>query len=196
MWSVKTRHIVQKIKFELLVSYENLNDTLVRTFYLGLLWYWYRKLLMLGGCQKQRIALELCCLFPLFCSFSLCDMWWVFSDHITNGSLMSLIIETDIFTCFVLYFNRDEDSCPFGPLTQRLISALVEENIMTPLEDIIMESTNTKVGGRGKICYYISRSVTLLYCACTNGWSWCCIPLCFSLFFSRSFAEHDSFVNV
>ena len=38
----------------------------------------------------------------------------------------------------------DEDTCPFGPLTQRLISALVEENIMTPLEDIIMES-NTKV---------------------------------------------------
>lgn len=39
--------------------------------------------------------------------------------------------------------KMDEDTCPFGPLTQRLISALVEENIMTPLEDIIMES-NTK----------------------------------------------------
>ncbi|XP_072015314.1 transcriptional adapter 3-like [Amphiura filiformis] len=40
--------------------------------------------------------------------------------------------------------ERDEDSCPFGPLTQRLISALVEENIMTPLEDIIMESKSEK----------------------------------------------------
>ena len=39
MWSGKTRHIVQNIKFELLVSYESLNYLLFRTFYLGLLWY-------------------------------------------------------------------------------------------------------------------------------------------------------------
>ncbi|XP_022094094.1 transcriptional adapter 3-B-like isoform X2 [Acanthaster planci] len=37
--------------------------------------------------------------------------------------------------------SREEDICPFGPLTQRLISALVEENIMTPIEDIISETT-------------------------------------------------------
>ncbi|XP_071795539.1 transcriptional adapter 3-B-like [Asterias amurensis] len=42
--------------------------------------------------------------------------------------------------------SREEDICPFGPLTQRLISALVEENIMTPVEDIISE-TNLKGDG-------------------------------------------------
>ncbi|XP_038053281.1 transcriptional adapter 3-B-like isoform X2 [Patiria miniata] len=42
--------------------------------------------------------------------------------------------------------SREEDICPFGPLTQRLISALVEENIMTPIEDIISE-TSTKGDG-------------------------------------------------
>uniref|UniRef100_A0A8D0GLV3 Transcriptional adaptor 3 n=1 Tax=Sphenodon punctatus TaxID=8508 RepID=A0A8D0GLV3_SPHPU len=28
-----------------------------------------------------------------------------------------------------------EDGCPFGPLTQRLLQALVEENIISPIED-------------------------------------------------------------
>lgn len=56
-----------------------------------------------------------------------------------------------MFTCAFdvkihLLYSREEDICPFGPLTQRLISALVEENIMTPVEDIISE-TNLKVTG-------------------------------------------------
>ncbi|KFV53784.1 Transcriptional adapter 3, partial [Gavia stellata] len=31
--------------------------------------------------------------------------------------------------------EQPEDGCPFGPLTQRLLQALVEENIISPVED-------------------------------------------------------------
>uniref|UniRef100_A0A8C6V6W4 Transcriptional adaptor 3 n=2 Tax=Elapidae TaxID=8602 RepID=A0A8C6V6W4_NAJNA len=31
--------------------------------------------------------------------------------------------------------EQPEDGCPFGPLTQRLLQALVEENIISPIED-------------------------------------------------------------
>ena len=31
--------------------------------------------------------------------------------------------------------KKDDESSPFGPLTQRLVQALIEENIMTPLDD-------------------------------------------------------------
>ncbi|XP_033112773.1 transcriptional adapter 3-A-like isoform X2 [Anneissia japonica] len=40
--------------------------------------------------------------------------------------------------------ERESEVCPFGPLTQRLISALVDENIMMPIEDIIMESNKVE----------------------------------------------------
>ncbi|XP_071955647.1 transcriptional adapter 3-like [Antedon mediterranea] len=40
--------------------------------------------------------------------------------------------------------ERESDVCPFGPLTQRLISALVDENIMMPIEDIIMETNKVE----------------------------------------------------
>lgn len=34
-----------------------------------------------------------------------------------------------------LQHDQPEDGCPFGPLTQRLLQALVEENIISPVED-------------------------------------------------------------
>ncbi|XP_077990041.1 transcriptional adapter 3-like isoform X2 [Glandiceps talaboti] len=40
--------------------------------------------------------------------------------------------------------DQSEDICPFGPLTQRLISALVEENIMTPLDDMALMDSGPK----------------------------------------------------
>lgn len=40
---------------------------------------------------------------------------------------------------------RDDDSSPFGPLTQRLVSALIEENIMTPLEDSTMSEAGKPI---------------------------------------------------
>ena len=46
----KTHHKVQNIKFEL--SYESLSYPLIITFYLGLLWYGYQKLMMFKGCEK------------------------------------------------------------------------------------------------------------------------------------------------
>lgn len=36
---------------------------------------------------------------------------------------------------YVLPVYSDEDESLFAPLTQRLVSALIEENIMAPLED-------------------------------------------------------------
>ncbi|XP_072182382.1 transcriptional adapter 3-A-like [Diadema setosum] len=42
----------------------------------------------------------------------------------------------------------DDDICPFGTLTQRLISALVEENIMCPLEEeFFVETTKQEENG-------------------------------------------------
>lgn len=40
--------------------------------------------------------------------------------------------------------QSEEDSCPFGPLTQRLVSALIEENIIAPIDQ--SGSTNPKHG--------------------------------------------------
>lgn len=51
------------------------------------------------------------------------------------------------YLCIIFYFlivsNMEES--PFGPLTQRLVSALIEENIMTPMDDTMNEIT----GGKG-----------------------------------------------
>lgn len=51
------------------------------------------------------------------------------------------------YLCILFYFlivsNMEES--PFGPLTQRLVSALIEENIMTPMDDTMNEIT----GGKG-----------------------------------------------
>ncbi|XP_051967736.1 transcriptional adapter 3-like [Xyrauchen texanus] len=42
-----------------------------------------------------------------------------------------------------------EDSCPFGPLTQRLLQALVEENIISPMEDSPIPDIPGKDDGAG-----------------------------------------------
>ena len=55
-----------------------------------------------------------------------------------------------------------EDS-PFGPLTQRLVSAFLEENLMTPMDDII-----TDLGGMSE-CVFAHTYV----CVCVSvrrGW--------------------------
>lgn len=49
--------------------------------------------------------------------------------------------------------QTEEDTCPFGPLTQRLVSALIEENIIAPMDQSIVsnlksgESAATRSGG-------------------------------------------------
>ncbi|XP_062842500.1 transcriptional adapter 3 [Trichomycterus rosablanca] len=42
-----------------------------------------------------------------------------------------------------------EDGCPFGPLTQRLLQALVEENIISPMEDSPIPDMPVKDDGAG-----------------------------------------------
>ncbi|XP_073771638.1 transcriptional adapter 3 isoform X1 [Danio rerio] len=42
-----------------------------------------------------------------------------------------------------------EDGCPFGPLTQRLLQALVEENIISPMEDSPIPDIPGKDDGAG-----------------------------------------------
>lgn len=63
-------------------------------------------------------------------------------------------------------FSYSEDS-PFGPLTQRLVSALIEENVMTAFDDSMAEvnpggSTNVTTLVLLKDCQ------TLLYCPPLN----------------------------
>ena len=54
MWSEKIHHMVQNWYLELLVSCENLNYSLFRTFYLDLFWYWYQKLLMFKDYKNKE----------------------------------------------------------------------------------------------------------------------------------------------
>lgn len=46
------------------------------------------------------------------------------------------------------------EESPFGPLTQRLVSALIEENIMTPMDDTMNEIT----GGKGTYIMHLMKS--------------------------------------
>ncbi|KFV78420.1 Transcriptional adapter 3, partial [Struthio camelus australis] len=43
--------------------------------------------------------------------------------------------------------EQPEDGCPFGPLTQRLLQALVEENIISPVEDSPIPEIASKDSG-------------------------------------------------
>ncbi|KAI0237724.1 Transcriptional adapter 3-B [Lamellibrachia satsuma] len=45
---------------------------------------------------------------------------------------------TDVTAVVRQLENGNDDMSPFGPLTQRLVQALIEENIMTPLDDTAM----------------------------------------------------------
>lgn len=45
------------------------------------------------------------------------------------------------------------EESPFGPLTQRLVSALIEENIMTPMDDTMNEIT----GGKGTYIMHLMK---------------------------------------
>lgn len=45
--------------------------------------------------------------------------------------------------------DSPEDGCPFGPLTQRLLQALVEENIISPMEDSPIPDISGKDDGAG-----------------------------------------------
>lgn len=50
-----------------------------------------------------------------------------------------------LFIVFYFLIVSNMEESPFGPLTQRLVSALIEENIMTPMDDTMNEIT----GGKG-----------------------------------------------
>ena len=50
------------------------------------------------------------------------------------------------------------EESPFGPLTQRLVSALIEENIMTPMDDTMNEIT----GGKGTAGIFLKILKTLI----------------------------------
>ena len=66
----------------------------------------------------------------------------------------------DFWWVFVCLFFSMEDS-PFGPLTQRLVSAFLEENLMTPMDDII-----TDLGGMSE-CVFAHTYVCV--CVCEEG---------------------------
>ena len=55
------------------------------------------------------------------------------------------------------FFISNVEESPFGPLTQRLVSALIEENIMTPMDDTMNEIT----GGKGTAGIFLKILKTL-----------------------------------
>ncbi len=56
--------------------------------------------------KNQEKRLELWCLFPLFCSFALCDMWQVFPDHITFFLKLSIRVTKPI-PITILHFTSN-----------------------------------------------------------------------------------------
>ena len=56
-------------------------------------------------------------------------------ENLTTTAIRSRYIFDALFSNI-----RNDDSSPFGPLTQRLVQALIEENIMTPIDDGISEA--------------------------------------------------------
>ena len=56
------------------------------------------------------------------------------------------------------FFISNVEESPFGPLTQRLVSALIEENIMTPMDDTMNEIT----GGKGTAGIFLKILKTLI----------------------------------
>ena len=52
---------------------------------------------------------------------------------------------------WIFCYSDLEEKSPFGPLTQRLVSALIEENIMAPLDD-------GNITEAGKSMYYLITS--------------------------------------
>ena len=99
----------------------------------------------------------------------------------------------DFWWVFCLFFSM-EDS-PFGPLTQRLVSAFLEENLMTPMDDII-----TDLGGMSEcvfacryVCVFVRRGwgehfhhyhVILTLWMCDMNVSWMSAVLCVTIFSS------------
>ncbi len=81
MWSEETHHMVQNWYFELLISCENLNDSLSITFYLDLLWYCYQKILMFKAyIINIRIMMLIC--FILQFPFATCDRFSQITSYI------------------------------------------------------------------------------------------------------------------
>ena len=86
-------------------------------------WYLHCNVLeMLKCCTSHQFTFTFCWFFCIFYIFFL----YFFSHRQTVDLNFDL--------------NSDDDSSPFGPLTQRLVSALIEENIMTPLDDGSIET--------------------------------------------------------
>ncbi len=85
------------------MNYLPFNYPLFRTFYLGLLWYWYQKLLMLKCCPKQRKTLELC--FNFLFAVLLCGTCDRFSQ-ITSQIMIVITIFSfcDSVLPFILHF--------------------------------------------------------------------------------------------
>lgn len=52
----------------------------------------------------------------------------------------------------------DDDHCPFGTLTQRLVSCLIEDNIMTSLDDGMVDSAPNKDGSDSNTSSSVSKS--------------------------------------
>lgn len=61
-----------------------------------------------------------------------------------NNNNNSMSNSNDATTLLKKAEQSNMEESPFGPLTQRLVSALIEENIMTPMDDTMNEITGGK----------------------------------------------------
>jgi len=87
-----------------------------------------------------------------------------------------------------VWFSVEDESSPFGPLTQRLVQGLLEENLITPLDDASLMSEAGEVFqllpsvmwpwdvlgtvfDRVVLCYIEARRPMLNSAICFHSWS-------------------------
>ena len=57
------------------------------------------------------------------------------SGSVLSSNIENIDIEKELPSVNVANVQVEEETCPFGPFTQRLISALIDENILAPLNE-------------------------------------------------------------
>jgi len=76
--------------------------------------------------------------------------------------MLRVSIEGKVGYCLWSYdFRSDIDECPFGPLTQRLVSALISENAINSVDEDSMHTSIANVTA-GKIIYSTSPYILCL----------------------------------
>ncbi len=124
MWSEKTCHMVENIKFELLVIWK-FELPSFQNFLHGPSVILVSKVTDVQRLSKIKKNIRIMLLISFYFAVSLCDMWQVFSDHITNDTSLIII---DCLIVWVLPFSHRSQ---IGHTRCYWFTALATDNVAT-----------------------------------------------------------------